>query len=116
VIWGRDHSTQTKRSLNAFTAETVVPIRRKNSVTGRVESVNKDELFIDEPGLAQRAFRIGAYTAGYTRDIASICHIQTGLGANFSAYTLPDTIKPYYGAHPIGGNVYLRFPLLPSYK
>ena len=34
-------------------------------------------------------FRIGAYTVGYTRELGIFRHIATGIGANFTAYTLP---------------------------
>jgi hypothetical protein len=59
-------------------------------------------------------FRIGEFTIGYTRDVDLFKHIETGIGANFTAYTLPDAIKPYYGDRPVGGNVFVRFRLRPA--
>ena len=106
-IWGRNHKTLTERSTDAYTWETVFPIRRRNFVTGRFESVDKDELF---PG-ADTAYRIGAYTAGYTRDFDLVPYLQTGLGANITAYTFPAALKPSYGDHPFGVNIYLRVRL-----
>jgi hypothetical protein len=118
LIWGRNHSTATFRNLNSYLAESVLPVRRKNWITGRVELVDKDELFSNQPDIEQQldvlygsTFRIGAYTIGYTRDIDLFRHIQTGVGANVSAYSLPDAIKPYYGNHPVGGNIFVRFRL-----
>jgi hypothetical protein len=118
LIWGRLHSTYTKRNLNAYTAESVLPIRRKNFITGRIELVDKDELFAGEPFIEDfldtyygSTFRIGAYTLGYTRDIDIFPWIETGIGANVEAYSLPGAIKPYYGDHPIGGNIFLRLRL-----
>jgi hypothetical protein len=109
-IWGRNHSTATHRDLNSYLVESVVPIRRANFITGRFELVDKDELFS-----SGRVFRIGGYTVGYTRDIQLFQHIETGVGANFSAYSLPPAVQPYYGAHPLGGNVFVRFRLrMPS--
>ncbi len=117
-IWGRDHSTYTKRNLNSYTLESVLPIQRKNFITGRVELVDKDDLFADQPNLAESldllygsTFRIGGYTIGYTRDFDLFRHVETGLGANIEAYSLPAAIKPYYSDHPIGGNVFIRFRL-----
>jgi hypothetical protein len=119
LIWGRDHSTATFRNLNSYLAESVLPIRRKNWITGRFEVVEKDELFSNQPDLEQQldalygsTFRIGAYTIGYTRDIGLFRHIQTGVGANFTAYSLPGSIKSYYGGHPEGGNIFVRFRLV----
>lgn len=118
LIWGRDHSTYTKRNLNSYTVESVLPIHRKNFVTGRMELVDKDELFAGQASIEAfldtfygSTFRIGAYTIGYTRDIDIFRHIETGIGANIEAYSLPGAIKPYYGDHPIGGNVFIRFRL-----
>jgi hypothetical protein len=118
VIWGRNHQTLTQRNLNSYLAETVYPIGKRNFLTGRLELADKDELFADTPDLeaqldrtAGSTFRIGAYTAGYTRDIPLFKDVETGIGANATAYTLPAAIKPYYGDRPWGVNVYLRLRL-----
>jgi hypothetical protein len=123
VAWGRIHSTATKRDLNSYLLESVVPIARRNFVTGRMELVDKDDLFSDQPDLEQQldriygsTFRVGAYTLGYTRDVALFRSLQTGIGANFSLYSLPDAIKPYYGTHPAGANFFLRIRLRPAEK
>jgi len=120
AIWGRDHHTYTARNLNSYTLESVLPIKRKNFITGRTELVDKDELFEGQPLIEQlldtyygSTFRVGEFTLGYTRDIGLFSHIETGLGANVEAYSLPAAIKPYYGEHPIGGNVFVRFRLKP---
>ena len=110
-IWGRNHNTATLRNLNSYLVESVVPIRAGNFVTGRFELLDKDELFAGQSG---STLRIGAYTIGYTHDVAVFRYIQAGAGANFTAYTLPDAMKPSYGAHPVGGMVFVRFRLRPS--
>jgi hypothetical protein len=106
LIWGRNHNTATWRNTNSYLAESVVPIARKNFLTGRFELADKDELFNPSP-----TYRIGAYTLGYTRDIALFSYVETGIGANFSFYSVPDAIKPVYGNHPVGSNIYIRFRL-----
>ena len=113
LIWGRNHDTFTQHNLNSYLLESVAPWRRKNFFTGRIELVDKDDLFGNQQDLAGRAFRIGAYTAGYTRDIGTFQKIETGIGANFSTYSMPDAIKPYYGNHPVAVNVFLRLRLRP---
>ena len=121
LIWGRTHSTATLLDSNAYLAETAVPIGRKNFLTGRAELVSKDDLFANTPLLEQSlaitygsAFRIGAYTFGYTRDIDLFRHLETGIGGNFTAYSVPSAIAPEYGSHPVGGNIFLRLRLRPS--
>ena len=123
LIWGRDHRTFTQRNVNSYTAESELPVSRKNFITGRAELVDKDELFDAMPETQRllgiyygSTFRIGAYTIGYTRDIGTFHNVETGIGANFEAYSLPAAIKPYYGEHPVGGNIYIRLRLLPSYN
>jgi hypothetical protein len=110
LIWGRTHSTATLQNLNAYLAESVLRIRHMNFVAGRFELADKNELF-GGTSLAGRTFRVGAYTIGYTRDIPLFRELETGIGANFTAYSLPDTIKPFYGDRPVGGNIFLRIRL-----
>jgi hypothetical protein len=121
LIWGRNHEVIDHRNLNSYLLESVLPYRRKNFFTGRIELVDKDELFSDQPDLEAQldrtvgsTFRIGAYTVGYTRDIGTFHKLETGMGANFTSYSTPDAIKPYYGNHPISVNMYLRLRLNPK--
>jgi hypothetical protein len=105
IIWGRNHSTFTQHDLNSYLIESVVPFARKNYITGRAELVDKDELSV--PGI----YRIGDYVIGYTRDILTMAHTLTGLGANFTAYSMPASLHEVYGNHPVAVNVYLRVRL-----
>lgn len=118
LIWGRNHNTGTLRNTNSYLLETLFPFSRKNFLTGRIELVDKDELFASnhelEEELARSAgstFRIQAYTAGYTRDIGSLRSVETGLGFNVSAYVIPEAVKPFYGEHAWGANVFVRLRL-----
>ncbi len=106
-IWGRNHNTESQHNGNSYVLETVLPVSKRNILTGRAELVDKDELF----GHEGANYRIGAYTIGYTRDFPLFPHIQSGIGANIEFYTLPDALKPTYGQHPVGGNIFLRFRL-----
>ncbi|HLJ48421.1 MAG TPA: hypothetical protein VKU01_20540 [Bryobacteraceae bacterium] len=121
LLWGRNHDTYTHHDLNSYLAESVLPFAGRNFLTGRIELVDKDELFADDPveaAVARTAgatFRIRAYTAGYTRDIAQVFGVvETGIGANVTGYSLPSTIRPFYGNHPVGVTVYLRLRVKPS--
>lgn len=119
LIWGRNWKTAPKYGSNAVLAETVIPFRDKNFITGRYEWSQRDELFAGNPALEEqlaattgmRWFDVSAYTIGYTRDLVTFHHAQTGLGANLSLYGIPESIKLYYGDHPLGVNVYLRVRL-----
>jgi len=110
LVWGRTHSTATHRNLNSYLAESVLPASRRNFITGRFELVDKDELGV----LPGRTFRIAAYTLGYTRDVDWFRYVETGIGANFTAYGAPDGIRAVYGSHPVGGDIFVRFRLRPK--
>jgi hypothetical protein len=110
IIWGRVHKTGDGANLNGYGAESVTRFRSANYVTGRIELVDKDELFGGNP-LAGQTFRIGAYTLGYTRDFRWLARIATGIGSNFTLYSMPDAVHQYYGQHPVAVLVFLRFRL-----
>jgi hypothetical protein len=111
LSWGRTHNTATRANRNGWLAETLKLVNKRNWITGRAELVDKDELFEATPALAGRSFRIFALTGGYTREIATLASVRVGLGANLSVYAIPHTLDAEYGAHPLGGSIFLRFRL-----
>lgn len=119
LIWGRNWKTVPKYGSNAVLAETVFPIGEKNFISGRYEWSQRDELFANNPELEEQLiaqtgslwFNVNSYTVGYTRDIFTFHGAQTGLGANISLYGIPASLKPIYGDHPAGVNVFLRIRL-----
>jgi hypothetical protein len=108
LIWGRNHETATHHNVNSYLAETVYPVSKRDFLTGRIEIVDKDELQMGPPG---STFRVHAYTAGFTHDVGTFWRMETGMGANVTAYAIPAAIQPFYGEHPVGVDVYLRFRL-----
>lgn len=121
LIWGRNHKSATKQDTNSYLVESVFQFRNSNNFTGRIELVDKDELFAGNPVLEQQfrstvgdVFRVGAYTAGYTRDLKLVQRIKTGVGANFTLYSMPSPLKPFYGDHPVAFYLFLRFRLAGS--
>ncbi len=121
LIWGRNYKTIEKRATNSIVAETVVPVRRRNFVTGRFEWSQRDELFEYDHDLVHEveerpgksAFKVSALTVGYTRDVDLLRNLQSGIGANVTAYVIDSALKPFYGKRPWGVNVFVRFRLKP---
>jgi hypothetical protein len=107
AIWGRNHKTATGANTNAWLLETVFPASRADFLTARFEVVDKDELFPDK----NDAYRVNALTGGYTRDLRSLGNTQTGIGVNVTGYIIPSAIRPVYGEHPWGVNVFFRVRL-----
>jgi len=121
LIWGRNHETLSQRNVNSYLAESVIAVSKHDFLTGRIELVDKDELFANEPSIAAQlsrtagsTFRVQAYTVGFTHDIGTFHMVETGVGANVTAYAIPKAIQPYYGVHPAGVDLYLRFRLQPG--
>jgi hypothetical protein len=122
LIWGQNYKIAEHRRANALLAEGVVPFRKLNFLTGRFEWSQRDEIFANNPALeelvtqstGQRAFRVTAITGGYTRDVPLLRKVQTGIGANATAYVIENALKPFYGDHPWGVNVFIRVRLKPA--
>ena len=54
-------------------------------------------------------YRIGAYTGGYTRDFNFIPRLASGIGFNFTTYSMPAAVHALYGQRPVAALVFLRF-------
>lgn len=121
-VFGQNYKQGEGRRTNAVLAETVAPLSRKNFLTGRFEWSQRDELFEYDHHLAEEitqatgrhAFNVTGFTAGYTRDIGTYRSLQAGVGATVSSYVIDSALKPFYGDHPWGVNVFLRFRLKPG--
>lgn len=118
LIWGRNHDTLTQRNLNSYLVETLYPLSKNNILTGRAEAVDKDELFANNADLEAHldrtvgsTFRIKSYTAGYTRELGGYGNLSLAVGGNVSGYAIPAAIRPSYGDHPWGANIFLRLRL-----
>lgn len=118
-VWGQNYKVEESRRTNAVLAEAVVPFRGGNLLTGRLEWSQRDELFENNHELAEQvtlltgrhAFNVSAIAAGYTRDIPLFRNVQTGIGSNVSVYGIPEALKPFYGNHSWGVNVFIRVRL-----
>jgi len=107
-IWGWNHKIFEDLNVYSFLYEALFQFQHKNYVTARLEFVDREELFHEDSPLAGQVFQINAFTFGYARDFNLIPHFQTGIGANFTLYSTPSALDPYYGDHPKGFFFYLR--------
>src|SRR4029077_16554741 len=78
LIWGRNHETLSQRNVNSYLGETLFPVSKRDFLTGRIELVDKEELFVNQPALeaqlartAGSTFRVQAFTAGFTHDVGT---------------------------------------------
>jgi hypothetical protein len=118
-IWGANHRTLDSQNTHTLIAETVVPFGGKNFFTGRWEWGQRDELFENDEEAGEQlerqtgkhAFPVTGYTMGYTRDVELFRNAQTGIGTNLTLYRIDSPLKPFYGDHSWGINVFLRVRL-----
>ena len=106
LVWGRVHKVLENRNLNGYLLESTANFLSRNYGFGRVELVDKDELFPGNPALPN--FRIGAYTFGGARDLVQNSLWQLALGADFTVYSKPSALNSTYGANPVSFQVFFR--------
>ncbi len=109
IIWGRVQKHFESFPLNSYLAESTLNFRRLNYAYSRVEFVDKDELFSDEPtAAAHPAYRIGAYTFGGVRDFVHSAKWNIGIGSDVTFYSKPAALDPAYGNNPVSFHVFIR--------
>jgi hypothetical protein len=132
LIWGRND--EAHGVSNAYLLESTVNFLNKNYLYTRLElgdriGLLQENIFgrrgliparhigedhhedegseLDE--LAERAFRVAAFTFGGVRDVISTSKLQVGIGADVTFYRVPDDLKPIYGSNPTSFHAFLRF-------
>jgi hypothetical protein len=106
AVWGRVHKEVNNHNLNGYLLETTANFKLRNYAFSRMELVDKDELFPDNPLLP--SFRIGAYTFGGARDLLQSRLGQLALGADLTFYSKPATLDSAYGRNPVSFQCFLR--------
>jgi hypothetical protein len=106
LVWGRVHKEADNHNLNGYLLETTANFKLRNYAFSRLELVDKDELFPDNPLLP--SFRIGAYTFGGARNLVQKKISHLALGADLTLYSKPSSLDPAYGKNPVSFQVFLR--------
>jgi hypothetical protein len=106
VVWGRVHKVAEDRNLNSYLVETTINFKLRNYVFSRLELVDKDELFPEDPALP--SFRIGAYTFGAAHDLIQSRLWQFALGSDLTFYSKASTLDSSYGKNPVSFQIFLR--------
>ena len=109
--YGRNMNTGNRNS-DAFLLESAVRIERQHTVFGRVERVDKDELFAAGDPLLGQSFTVNKVGLGYIYDFAQWKRSQWGVGALGSVHLLPAGLKPAYGGTPGSFMLFARVKLI----
>jgi hypothetical protein len=114
AIWGRTRTGSDNLIENSYLFESLVRFATHNFVYTRIENVDRTtELLLNEqsapPGFQEEpAGRVQAYTFGYERDVDLVPHLESGFGAQVTAYTVGSRLEPVYGSDPVGVSIFLR--------
>ena len=106
IVWGRVQKVLENRNLNGYLLESTVNFKSRNYIFSRLELVDKDELFPLQ--LPSQTFRIGAWTAGASRDLLSRPQWKAAIGGDVTFYTKPPQLDPVYGNNPVSFQIFLR--------
>jgi len=106
AIWGRKHKVLENRNLNSYLLESTLNFKGRNYAFSRLELVDKDELFPDDP--THPNFRIAAYTVGGARDLVHNHLWQFALGADVTFYSKPAVLDATYGNNPVSFQIFVR--------
>jgi hypothetical protein len=106
VVWGRVHKVADDHNLNGYVFETTAKFISRNYLFTRLELVDKDELFPDNP--LSPSFRIGAYTFGGARDLLQKRLWSLALGSDVTFYSKPAALDTTYGENPVSFQIFLR--------
>ncbi len=106
AIWGRKHKVLENRNLNSYLLESTLNFKARNYAFSRLELVDKDELFPDDP--THPNFRIAAYTVGGARDLVHNHLWQFALGADVTFYSKPAVLDATYGNNPVSFQIFVR--------
>ena len=106
VAWGQDRN-QPGNKLNAYLAESALNIGA-NTVFGRAENADKDELFVSGSQQAGQIFNVSKFSLGYFRTLQTVPHLALDLGGLASKYALPATLNTSYGHHTTSFMLFAR--------
>lgn len=113
AIWGRVHKEADARNLNSYLLESTLNFKTRYYAFTRLELVDKDELFPNNPLLP--GYRIGVYTLGGERDLFRRRLWQVALGSDVTFYSKPSSLDAAYGTSPVSFQIFLRARPGPSH-
>ena len=109
LAWGRNYD-EPGRVLDGVLLESAYSFGRI-TLFGRLEEVQKDDLFEAPSPLAGRVFRVGEASLGYVYNLPVARHLALGLGAMGTVDIVPAAIRPAYGSAPVSWMPFVRLAL-----
>ncbi|MEO7190238.1 MAG: hypothetical protein ABI051_04220 [Vicinamibacterales bacterium] len=95
VAWGRNR--ETGEATSAFMAETALDLTDRDVLYGRGELLQKTAQELVLPLATDESFTVQKYQVGYTRWLARLRGIRTGVGGSVGVSIVPAALAPFYG-------------------
>jgi mono/diheme cytochrome c family protein len=106
VAWGRNKRDEGRS--DGFLIESNYNWADRHYLFGRIENVEKNELFPASDPRSEQQFKVNAFSLGYARDIGRSRGFETALGAMATVSAKPDALDRVYGKSPVSVQVFLR--------
>ena len=110
LAWGRNQS-HPGRTLDAMLLEAAVGWGGATTLFGRLERVEKDELFPESDPRAHDVFDVGAWTLGFRYDFRRGGPLELGVGGAATFAQVPRGLRRVYGTSPTAGLLFLHAAL-----
>jgi hypothetical protein len=107
LAWGRNDKGHG-HSEDGYVLESALNFFHAHTVFGRVENVEKDELFLPGDPQFGQTFTVNKATLGYAYDFLTWMALTWGVGATGSIHFIPDSLEAIYGKQPLSSTVFLR--------
>ncbi len=106
LAFGRDQN-RPGHDLDAYLLESAARFGA-NTVFGRAENADKDELFIAPSPLAGRVYNVSKFSLGAYHTFQTAPHLALDLGGLVSKYALPSALNASYGSDPTSFMLFAR--------
>jgi hypothetical protein len=114
ALWGRTRSLTDNSKENSYLLESLLRFKTKNYVWTRIENAGRSNELLNGANPLPAGFEekpighVAAYAFGYDRDVDLLPRLRTAIGAQVTAYGVPDVLQAIYGSHPYGVSVFMR--------
>ncbi len=115
LAWARnDKRAPEGRSLSpALLLESTWVVAERHTLFGRLEQVDKDELFAPGDPMHGQSFRVSKLSLGYVYDFASTGPLRWGLGGVVGMPRVPAALDTAYGRNPMSYLLFLQARIAP---
>jgi hypothetical protein len=110
LAWGHNKN-YPGHTLNGYMLESAVNFHLTHTFFGRLESVQKDELFLPPSAFVGEVFAVNKLSVGYLYEFSTWHFAKPGLGALVSTYDLPSIVNTAYGNQPFSFMLFARISI-----